>query len=251
MKIDPPLTAQPANPALIAYAESVFGRDGADRVFMYNPDAVGQWVFEKYGQSYLNEACFSGGLTLPMQTVMPSVTPVCFATMYTGTQPDVHGIRRYEKPVVRIDTLFDAMIRAGLRPAIVADSECSMGRIFLERKMDYYIFDSLNQVNACAAELIIKDEYDFIAVYNGNYDAYMHRYSPEGPEALAELRANSRTVDTFRHLIERNWTGHNTLLGFATDHGCHAIDGGCGSHGLDMPEDLNIRHTYLCIPARK
>jgi hypothetical protein len=28
------------------------------------------------------------------------------------------------------------------------------------------------------------------------------------------------------------------------DHGCHEIDGGCGSHGLDMPEDLNIVHLY-------
>ena len=28
------------------------------------------------------------------------------------------------------------------------------------------------------------------------------------------------------------------------DHGCHEIDGGCGSHGLDMPEDLNIHHFY-------
>ena len=24
----------------------------------------------------------------------------------------------------------------------------------------------------------------------------------------------------------------------AMDHGCHEIDGGCGSHGLDMPEDI-------------
>jgi hypothetical protein len=37
---------------------------------------------------------------------------------------------------------------------------------------------------------------------------------------------------------------HDTLVGFAMDHGCHEIDGGCGSHGLDMDEDLNILHLY-------
>jgi hypothetical protein len=32
------------------------------------------------------------------------------------------------------------------------------------------------------------------------------------------------------------------------DHGCHEIDGGCGSHGLDMEEDLNIVHRYIALP---
>lgn len=45
-------------------------------------------------------------------------------------------------------------------------------------------------------------------------------------------------------LIKNNWKHHNTLVGFAMDHGCHEIDGGCGSHGLDMTEDINIVHLY-------
>ena len=32
----------------------------------------------------------------------------------------------------------------------------------------------------------------------------------------------------------------NVLYGFMPDHGCHEIDGGAGSHGLMMPEDMNI-----------
>lgn len=32
------------------------------------------------------------------------------------------------------------------------------------------------------------------------------------------------------------------------DHGAHEIDGGCGSHGLDMPEDINICHLYKALP---
>ena len=43
---------------------------------------------------------------------------------------------------------------------------------------------------------------------------------------------------------------HDTLIGFAMDHGCHEIDGDLGSHGLDMPEDLNIVHLYDVYPAK-
>ena len=50
-------------------------------------------------------------------------------------------------------------------------------------------------------------------------------------------------------MIKTHWKKHHTLLGFAMDHGCHEIDGECGSHGLDMPEDLNIVHRYMALPA--
>ena len=68
-------------------------------------------------------------------------------------------------------------------------------------------------------------------------------------EALSELRANSKEFATYDVLIRNHWKNHNTLLGFAMDHGCHEIDGGCGSHGLDMCEDLNIMHLYKAYGA--
>ncbi len=181
---------------------------------------------------------------------MPSVTPVCFGTLYTGAQPSVHGIQKYEKPVITIDTLFDALIRAGKKPAIVASTNCSMAKIFLERNMDYYIFDSIAEINARAVELIMADKHDFIAVYNGNYDYTMHKNGPEAPISLAALKANSEAFAMFSVLISFHWKHHNTLVGFAMDHGCHEIDDNLGSHGLDMPEDLNIVHLYAAYPKK-
>jgi predicted AlkP superfamily pyrophosphatase or phosphodiesterase len=116
--------------------------------------------------------------------------------------------------------------------------------------MDYFIYETIEEVNAKACELILQDEYDFIAVYNGNYDSFMHRYAPESIEALSEARANSEIFGVFSTLIEKHWTSHNTLVGFAMDHGCHEIDGGLGSHGLDMEEDLNIVHRYRVYPKK-
>ncbi len=249
MGIEPPAFAAPKNEALSAYVDRAFQGGKADRVVMYNPDAIAQWVYQKY-PAFLSRTKKCTEQEIGLSTVMPSVTPVCFGTMYTGAQPCVHGIQKYEKPVITIDTLFDALIRAGKRVALITYGKCSLSRIFLERKMDYYHFEegSIEDVNAKAAEIICRDEHDFIVIYNGNYDSIMHKHGPESPEALAELRVNDHAFAVLAELIRTNWKHHNTLLGFAMDHGCHEIDGGCGSHGLDMPEDINIVHLYKGYP---
>ncbi len=248
MGVSAPECANDANSDLCNYIDEKLGGNKADRIFMYNPDAIAEWVYKKY-DGMLSEVIKRTDIEIPFCTVMPSVTPVCFGTMYTGAQPDIHGIKSYTKPVISIDTIFDALLRNGKKAAIVSTSNDSMSKIYLERNMDYYIYDSIEEVNAKACELIILDQYDFIAVYNGNYDSYMHKFGPESKEALGELRTNSRAFGMFCELINVNWKMHNSLIGFAMDHGCHEIDGDCGSHGLDMEEDLNIVHLYKAIKA--
>ena len=243
--IEAPSEAAPANADLVSYIDSIFCGEKADRVVMYNPDAIAQWVYEKYPQ-LLKGVKNRAEIEIPLCSVMPSVTPVCFGTMYTGAQPAVHGIRRYEKPVIGIDSIFDAAIRAGKKCAIVSYGNASLSNIYLERDMDYFLFPKggVDAVNAKAAELIMKDEHDLIVIYNGNYDSVMHKKGPEGLEALCELRSNDHAYCELCELIERHMSHRNVLLGFAMDHGCHEIDGENGSHGLDMEEDLNIVHLY-------
>ena len=243
MGVDRPACANEPNEILVNYANEKFEGRTPDRLFMFNPDAIAQWIYEKYPQ-LCSEAKKWTELELPFCTVMPSVTPVCFGTFYTGAQPAVHGIQKYEKPVIKIETLFDVLIRAGKRVAVISETKCSIARIFLEREMDYFIYDTIEEINAKAAELILKDEHDVIVVYDGNYDSIMHKHGPESIEALGELRANSEAFAMFCAMIANHWKHHDTLVGFAMDHGCHEIDGGCGAHGLDMEEDLNIVHLY-------
>jgi len=241
--VNPPENADAPHGELLDYAEKVFDGEKADRIFMYNPDAVAEWVCRKYPQ-LVSEVADRAEIEVPFGTMMPSVTPVCFGTMYTGATPEVHGIQSYVKPIIKIETLFDVFIKAGKRCAIVSTANDSLSMIFLERKMDYYIYDTVEEVNAKAVELVIEDKYDFMLVYNKDYDAKMHKFGPESVEGLAELRSNSEDFAMFDALINNRWKNHNVFIGFATDHGCHEIDGNCGSHGLDMPEDINILHFY-------
>ena len=250
MGIDAPEKSAEPCAILNEYADKTFEGKKADRIFMYNPDAIAQWISEKYPE-LIKEAERYTDIKIPFCTVMPSVTPVCFGTMYTGAQPEVHGIRKYEKPVITIDTIFDSLIRAGKKPVIVAQTNCSLSKIYLERDMDYFFYDTIEEVNAKAVEIIMQDKYDFVVVYNGNYDHYMHKFGPEGIRPLTELKANSYAFGEFSLLISKFWKKHNTLVGFAMDRGCHEIDGESGGHGLDMPEDLNIVHMYKAYPAEE
>ena len=240
--IEAPADAYAPCKQVVNYVEKRLGKP--ERVIMYNPDAIAHHLWQKYPDLYTPVLELSP-LPVPICTVMPSVTPVCFASMYTGVSPEVHGIRKYEKPVLTCDTLFDCLIRAGKKCAIVSTAGDSISMIFLEREMDYFIYPTLEEVNEKAYELIAEDKYDLLVIYNANFDSIMHRYGPESPEALVALDHNCREYAALAELAEK--TGRKTALAFAPDHGCHEIDGGCGSHGLDMEEDLNILHFWKCI----
>lgn len=248
--IEVPESIENPNPVISALAEKKLGSGRVDRTVIYNPDAVALWVYQKYTEKF-TAAALCSDLALPMLSVMPSVTPVCFASMYTGVMPDIHGIKKYEKPVLTTKTIFDEYIKAGKKAAIVSTARDSISMIFLEREMEYFIYDTPEEVNAKALELIDEDRFDLIVIYNGNYDGTMHKFGPESPESLAALDKNIAFYSELVEKISSEWKNHSVFYGFCPDHGCHEIDGGCGSHGLDMEEDMNVIHFYGIKPAEK
>ena len=242
-----PKGAMAPSEELLTYAEKIFNGEKADRIFMYNPDAIGQWLYEKYPQLFrLVKGCTD--IEVPFLSPMPPKTPVCFATMYTGAQPEVHGIQKYEKYPLPVDTIFDALLRAGKRPAIVASETCTVGVIFKERNIDYYTvercFDNVSKIHAKVAELIMEDKHDVIVVHAFNYDSTMHRTGTESIDALSEIHLNSAMYSVYDKLVREHWKGHNVFMGFAMDHGCHDTEDGKGDHGFDIPVDRNITHFY-------
>lgn len=219
-----------------------------DRVFMYNPDAIAQWVYNKYHDKLFAKAENNADLVQPMLSVFPPVTPVCFGSMYSGLQPAKHGIQSYEKPVLKCPTIFDSLINNGKKAAIVSTENDSISLIFLERNMDYFIYKTVKECNQKASELIKEDKYDCIVLYNTNYDYWMHRNSPTGPLAVRALKQNVNEFCALKKDIEDNWKGkHRTALAFAPDHGCHYWWGILGNHGENAPKDMNIVHLWSFI----
>ena len=241
--------AEPIEQVLSA-AQEKFGENKCDRVFMYNPDAVAAWIYDKYITDFAPMEAETD-LRIPMLSVMPSVTPACFGSMYTGMMPAQHGIQAYVKPVLTVDTVFDDMVRAGKKAAIVSTAGDSISMIFLEREMDYFIYPTKEECNQKALELIEEDKYDLIVLYNGDYDEMMHHHAPEGERAIQALRENIATFREVQAAIQKNWTSHNTVLAFAPDHGCHQTGESSGDHGTDETCDMNIMHFYSFLGAEK
>lgn len=177
------------NKILVELAKKKLGNKKCDRAIFYNPDAVALWLFQKYTEKF-TDAMLCSDVAVPMLSVMPSVTPVCFASMYSGVSPDIHGIKKYEKPVLSVETIFDCFIKEGKKAAIVSTAKDSISMIFLEREMDYFIYNTIDEVNEKAFSLIDEDCYDLIVIYNGNYDSTMHKFGPESPESFKALDHN-------------------------------------------------------------
>ena len=249
MGVEPPKYAQPANEDLTAYIDRCLAGQKADRVFIYNSDAIGQWLVDKYPQ-YSEETRSRTELTLPMITVDPPMTPCAFGTMYTGAPTKVHGIEVYERKLITIDTLFDALARAGKKVALLSLTDYSMSIIFAGRDIDYYIYDTYAEINAKAAQLIVEDKYDFILTYNANFDDTLHKKGPEHPDTLGEMYFNFKTFCMFDQMIQNLWGKHNVLVGTGMDHGCHLREDGRGVHGANTPEDRNIVHFYKIYPKK-
>lgn len=227
--------------------------DKADRLLIYNQDATGQWLYEKY-QDWFRAWDNYAPLKIEMESVMPSVTPVCFASIYSGLLPEKHGIQAYRKPILSCDTFFDVLPKNGKKIALVVRAGCSMALIFLNRFLDYYVRDTDEDCIQAALHLIEKDEYDAVIVYNMDYDHIMHSTTPESEESLAALKRHSRDFVRLCEKAKTSWRAHNTVVCSLTDHGIHTTQtehGPRGSHGSDADEDMHIIHFYGKIPKQK
>ena len=214
----------------------------ADRVVLYHADAVGQYIWQKYTDLFAPVYAHTS-LALPMCSTVESVTPVAHASMYTGLDPEQHGICTYVRPQLTCSTMFDVLLAAGKRVAIVAQLDSTFLHIFAGRKLDYFEAKNAVEVQEKALELITSDEYDVISIHTFDYDNAAHAYGPESKEALNAVCIEAEGFDRIACALKRN-PGHRTLLTYSPDHGQHLVAGGHGSHGSKQIEDMNVVHFF-------
>jgi len=221
-------------------------RDGAGRVakcLIYAPDAIGALFLEER-RRLAERIRARARVEVTLESVSPTYTPVCFASMFTGALPEAHGIRKYEKPVVGIDTIFDALVRAGKRIAIIAVADSSIDLIFRGRAVDQFSEKYDPQVTERAIDLVRGGEHDLVLAYHQEYDDMMHR---RGPNSAVAVRAAESHVADFERLCDaaaEAWRKHPYAVVFAPDHGAHSSENGRGTHGTDLAEDMLVRHFY-------
>jgi len=246
MGIKPPALATiPALEEVLAAAQF----HGA-RALVYAPDAIGRMFLEARPEM-LRRLTAASDVAVPLRAMLPAKTPVCFASMFSGAQPEQHGIRKYERPVLACDTLFDALARAGKKAAIVAVRGSSMDIIFRNRSTDYFTEAYDEGVTARTTELLERGEHEFIVAYHQEYDDALHRTAPDSPDALAAARRHVESYTKLCRAVEERWPGFNRVVVFAPDHGAHFDAAkGTGDHGIDIPDDVDVLHFWRVRPGR-
>lgn len=215
----------------------------ADRVVLYHADAVGMYIWQKYTQRFASVYAHTT-LALPFISTVESVTPVAHASMYTGLDPAQHGIQTYVRPQLTCDTLYDALIRAGKKPGILATEDSTFHHIFAGRPMDYYSVANAVEIQEKALELINGDQYDLLSIHTFDYDNAAHHYGPESKEALNALSLEIRVFHEIAEALKKFSGTHRILFAYCPDHGQHLEPGGVGAHGSKMIEDMNILHFF-------
>lgn len=230
---------------LVSLVKEKTGKEHVQKALIFNPDAIGEFFLDRYAQKIFPPLIGESDAHIRFLTAFPSKTPVCFATMFSGCSPAVHGINKYEKPVLTVDTLFDRWAAAGKKVALVSKGGQSIPRIFAERKIDYFITNGDKESVDKAIELMQDPSYDIIEVYNQEYDDMLHMTYPRSyfckRAAKHYVASYSRLLDA----VKTYWQGYDVLTTFSPDHGAHRIAGFLtGTHGDDVPSDMHIVHFF-------
>jgi hypothetical protein len=239
----------PALEPVLTLARAALGGGPVRRCLVFAPDALG----DQFAAARPDLAATVAGvasLAVPLHSIDPPWTPVCFASMFTGASPARHGIRKYEKPVVAIDTAFDAFARAGRRVAIVAVADSSLDRIFRGRALDYFSEKYDPWVTEKALSLVAADRHDLVIAYHQEYDDVMHALGPVHPRALRGARNHVEAFVDLAAAVESAWARHPRALVFAPDHGAHPDPSTAGgAHGTADPADMNLAHYWAVRPG--
>ena len=215
----------------------------ADRAVLYHADAVGMYIWQQYTNLFAPVYQHTS-LAVPFLSTVESVTPVAHASMYTGLDPKDHGICTYVRPQLTCSTLFDELLKAGKRPAIIAQTDSTFLHIFQGRDMDYFECSNAIEIQEKALEMIAADCYDVISIHTFDYDNAAHAYGPESKEALNAVSIEAQGFDRIAQLLQTFDGKHRTLLTYSPDHGQHLTAGGTGAHGSKMLEDMNVLHFF-------
>lgn len=246
---------------VVELAEALMKNAGGtiEKALFFHADAVPAYVVEK------NESIFAPvrkvkQIEIPFHAVMPSITPVCFAAMFSGAYPSQNGVPEYctpilsdklVQPAISCGTIIDILVQAGKKVAVVTCSNGCIASMLYGRGADMYIIpgddDKLMYEKAC--EILQADKYDAIFLYQLSYDYTMHAYGPESKEALEVLDTITNRYETLVKTAQKVWKGYRIMTVFNSDHGAHLLSEGRGSHGVDIPEDMNMKyfwHSQYC-----
>jgi hypothetical protein len=220
---------------------------GCERIALLAPDAFGwfAWTLWQDEMPYLKGLHTDRSLIL--NSVMPTITPVNFSTMVSGTDLAGHGVRTYDHDF-QCETLFDVVRLKGGTSAAVG-FEGYTGSKLLARYADIdgtTERGSDDHIVAKVIEIVDEAAPTFLIVQLGRVDDVFHQYGPSSPKVVPMLRETDRRLRELVSYLKPLSYGVIILA----DHGQHDIvdDPSTtlkGGHGSDRDEDRQVPCTWV------
>lgn len=235
----------PAQTTGTAISSMVPGRR-VGRVAVLATDALGEYAWGLWGSEMPFLQSLHARQSIILRSVMPSITPVNFATMVTGTDLAGHGVHTYDHDFA-CETLFDVVRRNGEKSAGIGIDGYT-GSKLLGRFADLQGTVKEHSDDAVAdaiVEVVDRHAPQFLIAQLGCVDDVFHLHGPSSPEVVPMLReTDARLKRLVKHLQPR---GYGILI--LSDHGQHdlpdpAPGGKKGSHGTDSPQDCLVPCTW-------
>ena len=214
---------------------------GCERVAVLAPDALGMhpWGLWKEKLPYLTSLMNRRHVVL--RAVMPTITPVNFATMVTGGDQSVHGIHT-KSDDFQCETIFEGLEANGMRGAAIGQDGCSMADLigrWAQISMIASRYDD-DMIVEMLLEAAADKTPEFIITQLVTTDDIFHEFMPSSPEVVPYLiETDARLNRLAEPLIE---LGYGIII--LADHGQHDGDGR-GTHGTDADEDALVPCTWL------
>lgn len=218
-----------------------------DRVAIVAPDALGMfaWNLWKQEMPFLNSLHARHSIVL--KSVLPSITPVNFACMVTGTDRDGHGIHSFRHDFA-CQTIFDVIRETGGTSAGVGFDGYT-GSELLGRFADIRGNVPHGSDDAIAERVIAiarERSPQFIIAQLGRVDDVFHEHGPSSPEVAPMLRETDAYI---RRIVEKiQPLGYGVII--LSDHGQHDVidplpEQHKGNHGGESDEDCLVPCTWV------
>lgn len=173
---------------------------------------------------------------LHVRSVLPSKTPVNFATIATGAPSEVHTIRDRSEPLI-VETIFHVVSEASMKSAAVGRMTSTMG-ILLSKFADYKCVAESNtdeELVRLGIEIIQEKSPEYLIMQILDVDDKGHKFgleSDEIREAVSDV--DRRLGDLLPHLAER---GYGLMV--LADHGAHQSNGRA-THDGSVEDDVIV-----------
>lgn len=207
------------------------------------PDALGLYPLQLWSHELPTLSSWHEQRSLVLRAVMPTITPVNFATMITGAEQAVHGIQTF-KDSFECETLFDVVRAHGGQSAGVGRQGYT-GAELLGRHADLWgkaESKTDEEVERLTLHFAQASRPQFIIVQFGATDDIFHKHGPTSSEVVPTLRELDARLG--RVAEELRQLGYGVIV--TADHGQHdKTEGPGGTHGTPADEDALVPCTWL------